>query len=80
MRSRGFCIHSSHRFSLEPVLEVAVELASSVVAVLTKVETAPKGPVSNSQILVYITYQYIDLVFYHPGGPTVKVIPGAKAN
>ena len=43
MRSRGFWMHSSQRFSLEPVLEVAVELASSV-ADGAKVETAPSGP------------------------------------
>ena len=36
-------MHSSQRFSLEPVLEVAVELASSV-ADVAKVETAPSGP------------------------------------
>ena len=28
MRSRGFWMHSSHRFSLDPVREVAAELAS----------------------------------------------------
>ena len=30
MRSRGFWMHSSHRFSLEAVREVAAELASEV--------------------------------------------------
>ena len=51
MRSRGFWIHSSQRFSLDPVLEVAVELASEV-AVVAKVETAPKGPVSSNQFVL----------------------------
>ena len=45
IRSRGFWIHSSHRFSLEPVLEVAAELASEVAEDwAAKLEIAPKGP------------------------------------
>ena len=48
IRSRGFWIHSSHRFSLEPVLDVAAELASEVADdCAAKLEIAPKGPVSN---------------------------------
>ena len=50
MRSSGFCIHSSQRFSREAVLEVAAELASEAAeAGAAKLEIAPKGPASNQQ-------------------------------
>ena len=50
-------MHSSQRFSLDPVLEVAVELASEVATPAAvdvgaaKLETAPKGPVSNDNLV-----------------------------
>ena len=50
-------MHSSQRFSLDPVLEVAVELASEVATPTAvdvgadKVETAPKGPESNDDLV-----------------------------
>ena len=61
MRSNGFWMQSSHRFSLDPVLDVAAELTSEaadgalppplapevVVVGLAKLEIAPRGPVSN---------------------------------
>ena len=42
-------MHSSHKFSLEPVLDVAVELIeadSKVAPGAAKLETTPKGPES----------------------------------
>ena len=51
IRSRGFWIHSSHRFSLEPVLDVAAELASEVADdCAAKLVIAPKGPASNQRL------------------------------
>ena len=60
IRSRGFWIHSSHRFSLEPVLDVAAELASEVADdCAAKLVIAPKGPASNQRLNIMLSRLWV---------------------
>lgn len=63
MRSKGFCMHSSHKFSFEPTLELPLELALLLALEVGRPVwmTFPKGPVEKKEFFQTLTNSSADI-------------------